>query len=239
MKLRFVFTCVLFLGACSSAPPAVEPPLPFSGSGNQAVYVANHGWHTGIVVPAAALPESLTGVRKRFGNAPWLEFGWGDKDFYQARTMTFGLALKAALWPTNSVVRVVGITDDLPRYFAATGVAKLCVTPGELSSLMDFLSGSFARDEAGKLIAEAGTATRTSQFYDGVGRYHLLNTCNNWTAKGLVSLGMDVSAAFKWTSGGVMQYLHKQRTADVLSRVDNPSVIPADDLSCGSGTPLF
>ncbi|MGF1760774.1 DUF2459 domain-containing protein, partial [Photobacterium sagamiensis] len=57
------------------------------------------------------------------------------------------------------------------------------------------------------------------QFYKGVGDYHLMNTCNQWTAKGLKSTGMDISPTFKLTAGSVMKYVAANNSA--LTRAIN------------------
>ena len=53
-----------------------------------------------------------------------------------------------------------------------------------------------------------------SQFYEGTGRYSMLNTCNVWTAKGLNSAGFDISPMFNLTAGSVMNYLENTQPAD-------------------------
>src|SRR5205823_5096738 len=54
------------------------------------VFVVNHGYHSGIVVPRAAI-AGLAGERDigtlghiavRFDAHDWLEIGWGDEEFY-------------------------------------------------------------------------------------------------------------------------------------------------------------
>ena len=57
-----------------------------------------------------------------------------------------------------------------------------------------------------------------SQFYKGVGNFHLMNTCNKWTAKGLKSIGMGISPTFKLTAGSIMNYLAKLNSAQ---RIDS------------------
>ena len=40
-----------------------------------------------------------------------------------------------------------------------------------------------------------------------------MNMCNRWTAKGLKSIGMDISPTLKLTAGSVMNYLTKANIA--------------------------
>jgi hypothetical protein len=43
-----------------------------------------------------------------------------------------------------------------------------------------------------------------------VGRYHLLNTCNKWTAKALYSAGVDISPSITLRSAGVMNAVEEE-----------------------------
>jgi hypothetical protein len=65
------------------------------------IYVVSHGWHTGFVVPASTIESRLPQLRDRFANAPYIEFGWGDKGFYQAKEITSGLTLQAIFGQQN------------------------------------------------------------------------------------------------------------------------------------------
>jgi len=58
-----------------------------------------------------------------------------------------------------------------------------------------------------------------SQFYSAVGDFYLMNTCNRWTAKGLKSIGMDISPTLKLTAGSVMNYLTKANTALTIESI--------------------
>ena len=51
-------------------------------SAENEVYVVNHGWHTGFVLPASDIQQVIPELKNRFGNAPYIEFGWGDNEFY-------------------------------------------------------------------------------------------------------------------------------------------------------------
>ena len=152
-------------------------------------------------------------LERRFGNTPYIEFGWGDKGFYQANETTLGLTLRAIFWPTESVVHSVAVPQKVEEYFSNSEVAKLCLNDGELSALIGFISSSFYRDRSGNLLELQKGIYGDSKFYSGVGDFYLMNTCNRWTAKGLKSIGMDISPKLKLTAGSVMNYLTKANTA--------------------------
>src|SRR5262249_46473216 len=81
-------------------PTAGDPPIP--------VWVVNPGWHPGLAVPARGVPCQLRSEPDRDSRAEYVEVGWGQRDFYQAREPTSGLAVRAAVWPSASALHVAG-----------------------------------------------------------------------------------------------------------------------------------
>jgi len=210
---NFILLIIIILAGCSSKPYIVSYAEEFEGSGQNEVYVVSHGWHTGFVIPAPEIQGVMPELERRFGNTPYIEFGWGDKGFYQAKETTLGLTLRAIFWPTESVVHSVAVPQKVEEYFSNSEVAKLCLNDGELSALIGFISSSFYRDRSGNLLELQKGIYGDSKFYSGVGDFYLMNTCNRWTAKGLKSIGMDISPTLKLTAGSVMNYLTKANTA--------------------------
>jgi len=210
---NFILLIIIILGGCSAKPYIVSYAEKFEGSGQNEVYVVSHGWHTGFVIPAPEIQGVIPELEQQFGDTPYIEFGWGDKGFYQAKETTLGLTLRAIFWPTESVVHSVAVPLKVEEYFSNSEVAKLCLSDGELSALIGFISRSFFRDKSGNLFELQKGIYGDSQFYSGVGDFHLMNMCNRWTAKGLKSIGMDISPTLKLTAGSVMNYLTKANTA--------------------------
>jgi uncharacterized protein (TIGR02117 family) len=229
----FLLSAVVTLACgCSNAPEVISGPAQFAGGGRHVVYVANHGWHTGVIVPAAAMQARVPELADRFPAARQLEFGWGDKDFYQAPESSLGLALQAILWPTDTVVRAIGISRPMEDYAQPAGLVGLCVDDESLKALLVFLEQSFARGPEGGLRPSQTRAGRRSQFYVGTGHYHLFNTCNTWTAKALSSMGMDISPTLKLTAGSVMSYLEQHPDAVTLSVYQESSQTEVRPFSC-------
>ena len=208
-----ILLIIIILAGCSAKPYIVSYAEEFEGSGRNEVYVVSHGWHTGFVIPALEIQGVIPELEQRFGDTRYIEFGWGDKGFYQAKETTLGLTLRAIFWPTESVVHAVAVPQKVEEYFSNSEVAKLCLGDGELSALIGFISSSFYRDKNGNLLELQKGIYGDSKFYSGVGDFYLMNTCNRWTAKGLKSIGMDISPKLKLTAGSVMNYLTKANTA--------------------------
>ena len=182
-------------------------------SARNEVYVVNHGWHTGFVVPASAIHKAIPELKQRFENAPYIEFGWGDNEFYQAEEITSGVTLKAIFLPTDSVVHAVAVTRKADKYFKHSEVEKFCLEDPEFKSLIKFISSSFYRDESGNILKLNHGIYGDSQFYKAKGDFHIFNTCNKWTAKGLESAGMNISTTFKLTAGSIMNFLSKEESS--------------------------
>jgi uncharacterized protein (TIGR02117 family) len=206
-RVYFSFVLLIMISACSDKPKIIQHMERYTGAGHNEVYVVSHTWHTGFVMPSVKVYESMPALEERFGPSVNIEFGWGDRKFYQAEEITTGLALRAILWPTETVVHAVAVPENLRDYFANSQMELLCLNDAELSSLVTFISNSFKKNQSGEVELLAKGIYGDSQFYKGAGDYHLFNTCNEWTAKGLKSIGMDILPATKLTAESVMNYL--------------------------------
>lgn len=203
---------LVMITACSAKPYAIK-----SGSDikvvtqPEQVYVVSHGWHTGFVVPGEPMRKSIPQLQQRFPNAAYIEFGWGDKGFYQADEITSGLTLQAIFWPTDSVIHAVAVPQAVKSYFKNSEIETLCLDSSSFTRLITYIENSFYRNDGGELVSLQKGIYGDSQFYQADGDYYLMNTCNKWTAKGLQSAGMDIVPMFKLTAGSVMDYLKASR----------------------------
>lgn len=209
---------VLLSVACSTKPHVIRSAENISSERPNKIYVVSHDWHTGFVIPSKKIKHLLPSLEKRFGHTELLEFGWGDKGFYQSREMTVGLVLKALFWPTDSVVHVVAVSGNSHRFFSGSEIEPAYLSNEEYASLLTYISNSFRRNEKEEIIELEKGLYGDSQFYVGEGDYFLMNTCNKWTAKGLKSAGMDIGTVFTLTAGSVIDYLQAQNKARIYSR---------------------
>ena len=207
MNGLFLLCIFLLLSSCSSKPYVVQHTGETFAEESEAIYVVSHGWHTGIVVPARKIQSNLPQLRERFGNTPYIEFGWGDNMFYPAEEITTGLTLRAILWPTKSVIHAVAIPEKVDLFFPDSQVEKLCLSGSNYSLLIRFITNSFYKNEKSDIIELKKGIYGNSQFYQGEGDFYLMNTCNTWTAKALKSAGLNISPALKLTADSVMDYI--------------------------------
>lgn len=193
-----------------SAKPYIIKQTDISVPKSKEIYIVNHGWHTGFAIPADTIQSRLPQLVNRFTNTPYLEFGWGDKEFYQAEEVTSGLTLQAIFWPTESVMHTVAVPERPDIYFSNSEVKAFCLNRKQYALLISFIENSFYKDKSGSIISLEKGNYGNSQFYKAEGNYYLMNTCNNWTAKGLKSIGLNIRPTFKLTAGSVMTFLSKK-----------------------------
>ncbi len=173
------------------------------------VHVVRHGWHSGIVVRAADVPEHTRPARREFVGVDYLEVGWGDRAYYQAPEPSLWLGLRALLWPTSGVLHMVAFSGPVERYFASAEIVALQVTPQGLARLVAAVSASHEQDAAGQPIRLGPGLYGTSRFYASNEAFHLFATCNVWVAAMLREAGVSVSPALSPTSGMLFAQLRR------------------------------
>jgi uncharacterized protein (TIGR02117 family) len=186
-----VLVLALVLMACAGVSAAPSPGETRPGA-TFAVYVSSNGWHSSIVVAKADVPPHRLPEIADFPEAVFLEFGWGDADYYPAKDATLGMTLRAALVPTPAVVHVIGLWAEPARVFPKAEVVALPIDEENLARLVDYIDASFERAGAPRATATGPGLYETSRFYPATGSFHLFDTCNTWTARGLAVAGFDV-----------------------------------------------
>jgi len=213
-KMAYFFLSLilgLLLQGCSSSrsnsypPPQGEPSIP--------IYVTKRGWHTGIMLPRRTLDTLLPHVAGDFSEASHLNFSWGDRKYFMAPKGTVGLALRAALLPTQSVIHVDGFNYLPPEYTDQEDVVVLDVSREGFKSMVRFIGRSFERDSsAGSSVALVPLREKPqamSRFYLSNITYWGTRTCNVWTARALKRAGVDIHPGMTLTARQVMQKVSK------------------------------
>lgn len=160
------------------------------------VVIASNGVHTDFYLPAQHpakdwvrfAPLESPAARP----APYVLVGWGDRGFFLDTPtwddLSVSTALAAVFWPTPAVMHVYH------RYWLPAdgeGCVRLQLREAEYRALVAYIEDSFARDERGAPVLVPGrNYTPSDVFYEGVGSYHLLHTCNNWASGALAAAGV-------------------------------------------------
>jgi len=190
--------CLILLCVACSGPQKMVPAV---GAATYPVYVVGQGWHTGIALPKTdLLPESAD-----FPDAKYLEFGWGDRDYYQADDPGVGLLLQAAFCSSGGVLHVVGVRDSVTERFGGFEIVKLEIPQERFVALVAFIRDSFQREAgAAKALPLRRGFSVTSLFYPAVGGFYLFNNCNTWVARALEAAGYAMGWPLPVTSGQLL-----------------------------------
>jgi uncharacterized protein (TIGR02117 family) len=188
LRILGVAGVAVWLAACGTA--AVPPTPEDDGPADRVVYVLSNGWHTGLVVARADVPPGRIPEAADVADARYLEFGWGDREYYPAPRPTVGMALAAALTPSPAVLHLAG--RDAPPRASAAGIEVLAVplTATGLARLVVRIDEAFERPPGGRADAVAAGLYPGSRFYPARGEFHLFNTCNTWIADTLAAAGL-------------------------------------------------
>ena len=198
-----LIAAVLIASGCRGPTASLYPPA--APERTKTVWVVDHGWHTGLVVRRADIPEAIWPEHRDVPGSTFLEVAWGNRDFYIAEHPTLAMALKAAFVPTESVLHVAGFSRPPAEYFpAADEILVLDVSLRGFEELARFVHEAYARDADGRVIKLAPGQYPGSAFYLARGMYHLLNTCNTWVARALRAAGLPTTPAYAITAGNVM-----------------------------------
>ena len=215
MKLLAVvlawLVCVGALAVCSPSPlPAAD-----AGPRNERAYVFSNGWHTAIVVARdRAVATGLLPEAADFPGAAFAEFGWGDRTYYPAKDKTLGKALSAALTATPAVMHMAGRAHVPAPGYAHTDAVSVALSDAGFRNLVGAIANEFKRPAGDRADPVAKGLYPDSNFYDARGSFHLLNTCNTWTARMLRAGGIDISPAGVVTADELMVRLRKAVATD-------------------------
>jgi uncharacterized protein (TIGR02117 family) len=174
------------------------------------IFVETNGVHVSLILPMSAAGEDLSDLirpehlqnRDLYGTHAMI--GWGHGRVYRnARTWgdvqsgDIGSAIIGSDYTTLHVYHLIN-PQALPHR------KTLRVTPQQYRSIVRQIRATFRLSKRGDSIAHPAYAD-DNLFYDSVGRYSAIYTCNNWTGDILRNAGVRIGV---WTPlpGGVMRW---------------------------------
>ncbi len=201
--LAFIVTLTLLIDAWRLQKRNVFP-------GEKAVYVFNYGWHTGLVFALKDIPEDFEDYFGLFSKHRFVEVSWGDARFYQNREagINWFLAARAMLFPTQSILHVVGFDVPVDHFYRWSPFYTIYLTDDEFEDLLTFVCSYFVTDENHKFIIVDRGLYGDSWFLKSKGKYIFPNTCNVWTAKALHAAHLPLTPVIYQHSDFLSHVLH-------------------------------
>lgn len=182
---------------------------PLTGAGqetenNHIIYISSISWHTGIVVPAYSLPDSLWPEGHEYADASYLEIGWGEADYYPQDGFSLWYGFKAVCWPTASVLHVNPLYGQPEDYYVDTEVVRIKVNDEQLRRLISYLIEELELNEKGEAIPAEKGLYADSYFYKGSSTYFFPETSNVWAARALRRAGFSLSPIWYQNTGWLL-----------------------------------
>jgi uncharacterized protein (TIGR02117 family) len=204
---KIIVVCLLltpYTGCQSALAPgiayraATETPAAHAAAGHDAglIQVVSNGWHTGIVLARSDLPPGEIPEINDFPRAKHFEFSWGDARYFPAPEKDLGMVMTALFIATPAVVHLAGLPAQPREVFPDAEIVELQLSAEGLQKLVTYIDDSFDRSSANSGFPGL---YRFSRFYPATGRFHIFETCNTWTARGLKTAGIPL------TVGGTLQ----------------------------------
>jgi uncharacterized protein (TIGR02117 family) len=173
----------------------------------KSVSIVHNSWHAAIVLRTSDLAIRNMPELADFPSAQFIEFSWGDKDYFpDPQSGIFG-AIKAAMWSSGSVIHLVGFTDTLEHFYRGATITELRLSPAAYERMVDYIDATFRREQSSGRAHAAHGLFSFSRFYPASRSFSLLRTCNTWIAEALEQAGLSISPIFVVTAGNLQSQL--------------------------------
>jgi uncharacterized protein (TIGR02117 family) len=204
MFFRGVLICLFVINSATAAADwacTVEEPS------CKLVLVAHDSWHAGIVLRKADIPIDSVPELVDFPDAEFIEFSWGDKDYFPDPDAGVFTAIKAAFFSRGSVLHVVGFSGNPKSFFRSGELVELRLTTDAHGRLLEYISHTFSRPSPRDRTEASAGLVSYSRFYPATHKFSLKKTCNTWVAEALKSAGLPVSPGHVMTANSLATQL--------------------------------
>jgi len=147
--------------------------------GDREIYLSDNGVHVDIIIPE---------------HGQYKAYGWGSKIFFMEvpewSDLTFSVGFKALFTEPESVIRVTSYD-----YLDDSWVKVKC-SEKQFQQVKEEIESSFKHKNNQRINVK-------DNFYQSIGSYWALNTCNTWANSVLKKAGLR-SCLFTLTSGSII-----------------------------------
>lgn len=196
VAVPLLYAVLALFGAVIPRPTGAPP------GGEVLIYVSSNGIHADIIMPAngpdrawlALVPPSDIADPARARG--WVAVGWGQRDVYLNvpywSDLTPGIAARAMLGGES----LMHVTHMGPPRVSET-LRPLYISREGYRRMTRAIATSFARGPDGAPIVIPGSGYgRNDIFYEALGTYSAVRTCNEWIGEHLADAGVRVGI---WT----------------------------------------
>jgi uncharacterized protein (TIGR02117 family) len=171
------------------------------------IFIVHNAWHASIVVDRQDVGAAVFPELSDFPDAKFLEFSWGDQDYFPDPNSGIWAALRAAFWSGGSVLHIVGFSQNVVQFYSAAEIFTLRLSPLALQQLIRHISQTISRDNPNHRATAAPGLFAYSRFYRANGKFTFFRTCNTWVAEALEAAGIPVFPESVVTAGSLASQL--------------------------------
>ena len=173
-----------------------DPPQ----EGGPTIYLFKGPIHTDLILPMTPEAREVFGFLEADGVtlSDWLIVGWGAAEFYTT-TGTYADLEVGAVWRAiagdSSVMRVHPIGPFQPN----DHMTELTLSQAQFDILLGAVRAGFAGKDP--MRVDVPGLTGRDHFYQGVGRFNALRTCNVWVGEVLrvANIRVGMWTPFTWS----------------------------------------
>lgn len=175
-------------GSPAQQPSAVE------------AYVMSNGVHTDYVLPLRTPGLDWTQTflpshaRAAPADAEFIAIGWGDREFYLHTPTWADLTAARAFGALRGGNRALLHVTWLRRADLRGSVRRLPLSAPQYAALAGYVRAALPDAQAAPIAG--AHYDDNDAFYEANGGYHLFETCNTWTGRGLREAGVPMG---RWT----------------------------------------
>jgi uncharacterized protein (TIGR02117 family) len=146
----------------------------------------------------------------------YLAFGWGDRAFYintpTWNDLNFRTTFIALFLDSKSAIHITWINQE----YQGWTVVALCDI--QLQLLIEYLDGTFKKSPSNNIVEiEASGYTQYDKFYEAIGSFNGIRTCNNWVNDALKAAKVKTSIWSPFDQG--VLYQAKKNTAESYTQL--------------------
>lgn len=172
------------------------------------IFLVKNAWHTGLILPADSLVFNNISAAEAFEDYNYIDFGWGDADFYQTPGFDIFYAFKAIFLPSSSVVRLHARNTQMENIIEWSDFAvSVKVSDEQFVRLCEYIDNSIKKNSRGDCEITQKNPGGTIVFLKSGQIYCLFNTCNTWAARALEYAGFDINPEFVVTAGNLLHQI--------------------------------
>ena len=203
VPLAVVLLLVCALPGCATGGACLDNSTPPERV--RSIYIVKRGGHTGVAIASADWPNRNWSLLAEFSGSDLLEFGWGDERFYQAEEETLWLGARAALWPTSSVIHVIGIRSPIAANVHAEDIVEVRISTEGLRRMAEAIEREFTERTPVATPVSLGAAPKPNHFFGARRKFFFPRMCNWWIATRLEEASCPIAPWSVVTAGQVMR----------------------------------